>query len=89
MMAQLCGRRADIEGMDLGDPQLEREVSFEVGRVEERARIRMIVEHGQACARPLSALALALETDIPAEAAADLLAKLPAEHTRATVRRRS
>lgn len=88
-MAQLCGRRADVEGMDLGDPRLEREVSYEVGRVEERERIRTIVEHGQACARPLSALALALETDIPAKAAADLLAKLPAESARANVRGRS
>lgn len=79
MTDSICGRRADFQHMDFGDPVLEREVAFEVGRAEERERIRLIVEHGATAARPVSALALALETDLPAAAVCDLLAKLPIE----------
>ncbi|MDQ8700223.1 hypothetical protein [Hyphomicrobium sp. LHD-15] len=79
MTESICGRRADFQHMDFGNPVLEREVAFEVGRAEERERIRAIVEHGAAAARPVTALALALETDLPAAAVSDLLGKLPIE----------
>jgi crotonobetainyl-CoA:carnitine CoA-transferase CaiB-like acyl-CoA transferase len=90
MTVQLCGRRADPEHLNLGDRLLEIQVLCEVARVEERERIREIVEHSSATDRPNTAMALALETDLPAAAVSDLLEKMPRElKTRGVVRGRS
>lgn len=79
MSSHLCGKRADLEGMDLGSPELDRMVSFEIGRAQERHRIANIIECEHAVDRRAAAFALALETDLPAADAIALLAKMPTE----------
>ena len=49
------------------------------GRSEEKARIKGILALPEAKERPLAALALAVETDIPVTAAGATLARIPAE----------
>jgi signal peptide peptidase SppA len=49
------------------------------GRSEEKARIKGILALPEARERPLAALALAVETDIPVTAAGATLARIPAE----------
>lgn len=50
------------------------------GRTAERERIRSILGHAEASARPVQAQVLALESDVPVEQAAAMLAKMPKEH---------
>ena len=49
------------------------------GRSEEKARVKAIIALTEAKERPLAALALAIETDVPSESASAVLAKMPVE----------
>lgn len=55
------------------------------GALAERARVRAILDHDAACERPTLALALAVDTDMPAVAACQLLAAAAVERPAARV----
>lgn len=77
MRERLCGRSATLCG-EL-DPELEIAVALEVGRAEEKARIRAILESEIALGRRRYAEVVAFETDIPADTAMHLLSAMPIE----------
>jgi len=57
--------------------------TYEQGRADELARIKAILGHPEAKDRQVQAHVLALETDMSAEKAAEVLAKLPKEQREA------
>lgn len=66
-------------GIEIADQALREEALFELGRETAAARIREILESDAARSHPSAAWLLALQSDLPARNAIEMLAALPME----------